>query len=892
MYATAAKAVPPASTLTTPVTSDGASPLPSGGSYGTNPLLQDPELQRLLHELEFVTTRYEYTQWKTSFLERYTLYLQQDDVDDGTTTKKKSPTKAAEQTYRHFCQLLFPLVALLQRLRKHFVNGHITTSTCTVKARQCLAHLQQQVTTVTHYLSVLLPTTQDEANCMGFSKFHMGAILLRDGFAEYTRLQLAEQIFDHLRSTPAIVQQVDKQFISNLELFSRQLQIFCDILSDLGLQQPIEKHREFVLAEKDDEDIMTVVEDDEVVVEDDDDEPDVLSPTKETNLVQKEAKSIKDSLDDKPVIKDTGKETKEAAVTNDDVVMESKSPVSSHHDDSENEDSDYDTIAHPEKRPHDTSKEMAFKNYKSYYHGDPSSWRIAGKIKNNKTTSERVLPGSIEPKRKEYKDAAEQEFPSSPIRSPGKLKKKAIHAAPPLPLGCPTMSLRGSEHEVVDRSVLQRPTKGKNDSAKQPQSPRKSPSKKSGKKKVSHKTAKPIESSQQSLTREPQPYSMAPSSPHQIISEAKTPAEREPLPYTFVPESGLSTGREPQPYAYAAKSDNLDEVPSAYHEREPQPYSSSSAHYHDEDQRPTMPPSIVDRESQPYSFVSNTKDSSDTKDYSCPSEGSEVQPHVYAIGYREPQPYGYVSEHLEAESLVDPTEHSPVAASESPFRRVKSKSPIKKKSESGIIKGIKTQEPRKHQTSPVKRRETKDTSETATYSPEETTDTGFPDAPGLDNEDGEMRIYGSDTRNPMASPTSASEFPVVMTSPLPGSTDSKCTEYVQAAGIGFPAPPNRPARKLPVPEKPLEPNKELRRPVSHVQEDAPSSPVKKSFSKLLRSPMKRKSKFSRLGSEEGSKQEMPQLNFDLQDEPQGETRRAERSLNDEAGKDDRDFWFF
>ena len=99
-----------------------------------------------------------------------------------------------------------------------------------MRARQTVSNLQSIIVTVTQKLQGLLPTTLDVERECGYSKFHMGALLIRDGFTEYARLTLAEEIFSHLKTTPAIITHCDRQFLKDMDYYCESLGIFIGIL--------------------------------------------------------------------------------------------------------------------------------------------------------------------------------------------------------------------------------------------------------------------------------------------------------------------------------------------------------------------------------------------------------------------------------------------------------------------------------------------------------------------------------------------------------------------------------------------------------------------------------------------------------------------------------------
>jgi hypothetical protein len=184
-----------------------------------NPLLEDEQLQLLLKQVDAIDNPRQFLLWRLSFLKRYNEFLDQES------------TVKAEKVYKRFRKAaLQPLILHLQRLRTHLLKNEITQHKCTVKARHTLGNLQHIVVQVTRQLQKLLPMTGEDQMNVGYSKFHMGALLLRDGFTEYARLTLAEEIFRHLRTTPALQRHADTIFWRELEHYCTALNIFIGIL--------------------------------------------------------------------------------------------------------------------------------------------------------------------------------------------------------------------------------------------------------------------------------------------------------------------------------------------------------------------------------------------------------------------------------------------------------------------------------------------------------------------------------------------------------------------------------------------------------------------------------------------------------------------------------------
>ena len=192
----------------------------------TNPIKEDPILRKLLQDLESITNKRDFTRWKASFVERFSNYLS----TDGET--------AANERRNAYQQALGRFVKVVQQLEQHIRNGDLSsTERTTVKARKCLAEVHKHLTVVADQTETLIPGTGEQARQMGYTKFHMGAVLIRDGFEEYDRLSLCADIMDRLRQTTCLGKVADKQLLEEMDNYVDKFGMFCDIMADLGLHQ-------------------------------------------------------------------------------------------------------------------------------------------------------------------------------------------------------------------------------------------------------------------------------------------------------------------------------------------------------------------------------------------------------------------------------------------------------------------------------------------------------------------------------------------------------------------------------------------------------------------------------------------------------------------------------
>jgi len=105
-------------------------------------------------------------------------------------------------------------------------QGAVTKEKCSVKARQCVQEFARKITQVINEVENLVPGTMAMERQVGYTKFHMGAVLVRDGFREYGRLSLCADALECMKSHLEGV--VDKQILLEMQRYSDKLTVFCD----------------------------------------------------------------------------------------------------------------------------------------------------------------------------------------------------------------------------------------------------------------------------------------------------------------------------------------------------------------------------------------------------------------------------------------------------------------------------------------------------------------------------------------------------------------------------------------------------------------------------------------------------------------------------------------
>ena len=182
----------------------------------------DHELNELLKKLELIKTARTFRRWKTSFLDRLESFLEQSNIN------------SAAKAYGIFSESMVTFVTLINDVNSHVEKGQLTVQHSTVKARMSLNEMSKYITMIISELEALIPQTSQLEKICGYNKFHIGSVLVRDGFKEYTRLEFCKDILSHMRNV-SLNNVADKQILEEMDNYSGKLKKFCEIMADLGL---------------------------------------------------------------------------------------------------------------------------------------------------------------------------------------------------------------------------------------------------------------------------------------------------------------------------------------------------------------------------------------------------------------------------------------------------------------------------------------------------------------------------------------------------------------------------------------------------------------------------------------------------------------------------------
>jgi hypothetical protein len=197
-----------------------------------NPLKYDPELKGLIEKLDSVNSYRTFRRWKSSFLSRFESFI----ADKGI--------EPAEDSYNQFSSNMKTFEQDVIKVQKFCEKGDLSAERTTVKGRNSLNEMNKAVVKIIQEEDELIPSTGAQVKKKGYNKYHLGSVLVRNGFSEYERMVRCDEILQKLK-VGGLKDVADRQQLEEIDNYTTQLQRFRDVMNDLGLYEVMMKCRQF-----------------------------------------------------------------------------------------------------------------------------------------------------------------------------------------------------------------------------------------------------------------------------------------------------------------------------------------------------------------------------------------------------------------------------------------------------------------------------------------------------------------------------------------------------------------------------------------------------------------------------------------------------------------------
>jgi hypothetical protein len=140
-----------------------------------NPLKADPELKRLLKESPKLNSTDEFDEWRKSFLRRVNEIV----VNDSESIER------ATQSYARVSNEVDFFGRKVLTLQQCIKNGSLSSTTKTVRGQKALSEIKDSATQAMFCLVEWMPGVKKDEQKLGYSKWHLGAVLVQNGFEIY-----------------------------------------------------------------------------------------------------------------------------------------------------------------------------------------------------------------------------------------------------------------------------------------------------------------------------------------------------------------------------------------------------------------------------------------------------------------------------------------------------------------------------------------------------------------------------------------------------------------------------------------------------------------------------------------------------------------------------------
>ena len=204
-----------------------------------NPIKSDGELLLLKGKVNKIQKYKTFQRWKGKFLTRFETFLYEKGMDP------------AEKSASAFDGNLTKLQKQTEKVLDFIHKGDLCSDKKSVKASLALNEMCNQLEQSRQEIEGVVPSLKSDERSKGYSKFHLGAALIRQGFHQYTAMKLIEE---HIAEIGTELKHVaDKQQHDLFFQYKNQVTRFCDVMADLDLYDIMLKCVQFATPPDEDE---------------------------------------------------------------------------------------------------------------------------------------------------------------------------------------------------------------------------------------------------------------------------------------------------------------------------------------------------------------------------------------------------------------------------------------------------------------------------------------------------------------------------------------------------------------------------------------------------------------------------------------------------------------
>ena len=204
-----------------------------------NPIKSDGELLLLKGKVNKIQKYKTFQRWKGKFLTRFETFLYEKGMEP------------AERSASAFDTNLTKLQKQTEKVLDFIHNGDLCADKKSVKASLALNEMCNQLEQSRQEIEGVVPSLKSDERSKGYSKFHLGAALIRQGFHQYTAMKLIEEHIAEIGTE--LMDVADKQQHDLFFQYKNQVTRFCDVMADLDLYDIMLKCVQFATPPEEDE---------------------------------------------------------------------------------------------------------------------------------------------------------------------------------------------------------------------------------------------------------------------------------------------------------------------------------------------------------------------------------------------------------------------------------------------------------------------------------------------------------------------------------------------------------------------------------------------------------------------------------------------------------------
>mmetsp|Transcript_49810 Transcript_49810/g.120716 ORF Transcript_49810/g.120716 Transcript_49810/m.120716 type:complete len:368 (-) Transcript_49810:314-1417(-) len=190
---------------------------------------QDEKLKQFLANADEIESIEHFQYWKEEFLGQFRQFLDSD--------RLANAREADEELYDE----LETLAQTCIDINKLVKDGVITpTGSISVKGRRAVNEAISHMAASECFIKAYWPKTADEEKVCGYTKFELGAVLVRDGFAVFG-LMVATRDYVEALMDGALKTILKPNQISIIQFYFRSIDSFVDTMADLGMYKLMKK---------------------------------------------------------------------------------------------------------------------------------------------------------------------------------------------------------------------------------------------------------------------------------------------------------------------------------------------------------------------------------------------------------------------------------------------------------------------------------------------------------------------------------------------------------------------------------------------------------------------------------------------------------------------------